>query len=51
MFEWFRHNQYEISFFVAGWCALGTLSCLIKGDYLWAAINAFLVYANIRITR
>ena len=51
MFEWFNRNQYEISFFVAGWCALGALHCLIKGDYLWMALNAFLVYVNIRIAR
>ena len=51
MFDWFRRNQYEISYFIAGWCALAALNCFAKGDYLWMAVNGFLVYANIRISR
>ena len=51
MFEWFQRWQYEISYFIAGWCALATLNCLTTGDYIWAAINVFLVWVNIRLAR
>jgi len=51
MFEWFRRNQYEISFFIAGWCALAAIDCFSKSDYLWTAVNAFLVWFNIRLAR
>jgi len=51
MINWFRRNQYEISFFIAGWCSLATLDNLIKGEYIWAAINAALVYINIKLAR
>ena len=51
MLEWFKRNQYEISYFIAGWCTLATIDCFGRGDYLWAAVNASLVYINIKLAR
>jgi hypothetical protein len=51
MMEWFRRYQYEISFFIAGWCALSALDNLAKGDYLWAVISAGISYLNIKLAR
>jgi len=51
MFEWFKENQSEISYFIAGWCALAAIDCFSKGDDLWAVINAVLVYVNIRLAK
>ena len=51
MIEWFKRNVYEINFFIAGWCAFACLDNLIKGDYVWAAINGGLAYLNIKLAR
>jgi len=47
--NWFKYHQREISFFIAGWCALACLDNLAKGDYVWAAINGALVVLNIKL--
>lgn len=49
MLEWFKNHIYEINFFVAGWCAFAALDSLIKGSWLLAALNAVLVYINIKL--
>lgn len=51
MIEWFKRNTYEIGFFVAGWCAFAALDSLMKGSYILAAVNAGLVYINIRMAK
>ena len=51
MLDWFREHQYEIGFFIAGWCAMAALNDLAKGEYVWAAINAGFAYLNIRIVK
>ena len=51
MIEWFRRNQTGISYFIAGWCALATIDCFGRGDYLWAAVNAALAYINIKLAK
>lgn len=51
MIEWFKRNVYEINFFVAGWCAFAALDSLAKGSYILAAVNAVLVYINIKFAK
>ncbi len=51
MLEWFRRNVYEINFFIAGWCAFAALDNLLRGQYIWAGINAALSYINIRLSK
>jgi len=51
MLEWYQRNQYAISFFIAGWCALAAIDCYTKGDELWALVNAILVYVNIKLAK
>jgi hypothetical protein len=51
MIDWFRRYSYEISFFIAGWCALAAINDLGKGDYVWALISGGLAYLNIRLAR
>jgi hypothetical protein len=46
MFDWFRRNGYEISWFVIGWLAFACLNEIGKGNYVWAAIDAILVLIN-----
>jgi hypothetical protein len=49
--SWYNKYSTEISFFIAGWCALAALTDLAKGDYVWAVINSGLVYLNIRFSK
>ena len=51
MLEWFKRNTYEINFFVAGWCGFAAIDSLAKGSYVMAAINAGLVYLNIKFAK
>ena len=51
MLEWFNSNGYAISMFVSGWCAFAAFDNLIKGQYLWAAINAVVSFMNIKLAR
>jgi hypothetical protein len=51
MMDWFRRYQTEISFFIAGWCALASITDLAKGDYVWALVNGALVYINIKLAK
>jgi hypothetical protein len=51
MIKWIERNVYEINFFIAGWCAFAALDNLLKGNYVWAFINAGLAYINIRLAK
>ena len=49
MLEWYKEYQREIGYFIAGWCTLAALTDFVNSNYLWAAINAGLVYLNIKL--
>ena len=49
MLEWYKKYQREISYFVAGWCTLAALTDFAHAEYLWAMIDVFLVYINIKL--
>jgi hypothetical protein len=51
MLEWYVRNQKDISMFIAGWCALATIDCLLSGNDLFAVINGFLVWFNIKMAK
>jgi hypothetical protein len=49
--RWWTRNHLEITWFIIGWLALATLDQLINGNYIWAAINAFLLWANYKLRK
>lgn len=51
MLEWYIRNEKDISMFIAGWCALATIDCLLSGNDLFAVINGFLVWFNIKMAK
>ncbi len=51
MFTWIRYHLYELNIFVVGWCSATVLSCLLTESYALAALNAVLVYANIKMAQ
>jgi hypothetical protein len=44
--NWYIRNQDEISWFIIGWMSLATLDALFEGRYIWALINAGIVWLN-----
>jgi hypothetical protein len=49
--RWWTRNHLEISWFIIGWLALATLDQLASGNYIWAAINAFLLWGNYKLRK
>ena len=47
--RWYTKNSFEITWFIIGWGAFATIDNLVEGSYLWAAFNAFLVWANFKL--
>jgi len=44
--KWHSYNQDAISWFIIGWMSLATLDALAEGRYIWALINAGIVWLN-----
>ena len=49
--RWWTRNQFEITWFVIGWLAFATLEALIRGDWAWAAFDAFLLWTNYKLRK
>jgi hypothetical protein len=47
--NWYVRNQDAITWFIIGWMSIACINSLGKGDYIWAAIDAFIVYANYKL--
>jgi hypothetical protein len=44
--NWYVYNQDAISWFIIGWLSLACLDALAEGRYIWAVIDAVLVWLN-----
>lgn len=49
--RWWTRNHFEITWFLIGWLALATLSALTRGDWGWAAFDAFLLWFNYKLRK
>ena len=49
MLDWFQRNGFAISMFIGGWCAFAAFDNLIREQYGWAAFNAAIAYANVKL--
>jgi hypothetical protein len=47
--NWYVRNQDAITWLLIGWCTFAGLENLINGQYLWAAINFVIAYANYKM--
>jgi hypothetical protein len=45
---WFR-NQDSISWFIIGWLSFAAFDNLIREHYLWAAIDAVVIWVNYKL--
>ena len=48
---WYVEYQDEISWFLIGWLSLAAANCFVEQKYIWAVVNAVLVYANYKMSK
>jgi hypothetical protein len=51
MRNWYIRNQDRITWFIVGWLSFASLDNLVNGDYIWAAVLAFLAYCNYKLEK
>ena len=44
--NWYVRNQDAITWFIIGWLTWAGIDQLVQGNYIWAAIDAALIYIN-----
>jgi tetrahydromethanopterin S-methyltransferase subunit C len=47
--NWYVRNQDAITWFIIGFLSMSMLVSLSNGSYIWAAIDAIIIYANYKI--
>ena len=48
--QWYARNQDSITWFLIGWLSLSCLNRLAEGSYIWAMVDAVLVYINYKLS-
>jgi hypothetical protein len=46
--NWYVRNQDAITWFLVGWLSLSCIDNLYRENYVWAAVDAIIVYINIK---
>lgn len=49
--NWYIRNQDAITWFIIGWLAFGMLDSLVQQDYVWAVIQAVLIWVNYKLSK
>jgi hypothetical protein len=49
--NWYHRNYYSITWFIVGWLSFACLDNLLRGNYIWAAIDAGLAYFNYKMSQ
>lgn len=49
--DWYVRNQDAITWFIIGWVAFAFFDSLARHDFVWAAIDAALIWANYTFSR
>lgn len=49
--NWYVRNQDAITWFVIGLLTMSTIDYTVKGDWIWAAISAVLIWANYKLSK
>lgn len=48
---WYKENQFQISWFIIGWCCAFGLNSIERGDGISAMINFGLAYLNYKLMK
>lgn len=49
--NWYVRNQDAITWFIIGWLAFGMLDNVVKQEYIWAAVQAVLIWGNYKLSK
>jgi hypothetical protein len=49
--NWYVTHQDAITWFIIGWLSFGFIDRLINQDWIWAVVNAVLIWANVRLSK
>jgi hypothetical protein len=49
--NWYVRNQDMITGFIMGWLCMSCIDNISRGNYIWAALEAGLVYVNYKMGR
>ena len=49
--DWYIRNQDAITWFVIGLLTSAFVEHLVKGQYIWALVDAVLIYINYRFSK
>lgn len=47
--EWYLKYQEEITWWVIGWLSFGVIDCILKESWIFAIVNAGLIYLNYKL--
>ena len=48
--DWYVRNQDAITWFIIGWLTFAGIDSLLKGNYVWAAFDALLIWVNYKFS-
>ena len=49
--NWYVRNQDAITWFIIGWLAFGMLDSIAKQEYIWAVVQAVLIWINYKLSK
>ncbi len=49
--NWYVRNQDAITWFIIGWLTLGMIDNIVKQEYVWALIQAVLIWVNYKLSK
>ena len=49
--NWYVRHQDAITWFVIGWLTLSMLDNIIQQNYIWAVVQAVLIWINYKLSK
>lgn len=49
--DWYSLYYDEITWFIIGWLSFAFLDNLLRGQYVWALLDAVFIYGNYKLSQ
>lgn len=49
--NWYVRNQDAITWFLIGWLTLAMIDNIVKQEYIWAVVQAVLIWVNYKLSK
>ena len=49
--NWYVHNQDAITWFLIGWLTLSMIDNIANKQYVWAVVQAVLIWVNYKLSK